>query len=162
MVLSDYYFSRSYSTDDVEKTPAKFYNSALKEAIIYKRIAGYFSSASFAIVSNGLKTFIENGGKMQFIFNVQLDEADYDNLLIGYDTPETIIESRFLDDLSDFENECIQNHAKVLGWLIAQKILEVTHTSTGKLRLTTDHRYFFPAESPQSLLKPWLQWLYFA
>jgi len=125
MVLSDYYFSRSYSTDDVEKKPAKFYNSALKEAIIYKRIAGYFSSASFAIVSNGLKTFIENGGKMQFIFNVQLDEADYDNLLIGYDTPETIIESRFLDDLSDFENECIQNHAKVLGWLIAQKILEV-------------------------------------
>lgn len=125
MALSDYYFSRSYSTDDVEKKPAKFYNTALKEAVVYKRIAGYFSSASFAVVSKGLKTFIENGGKMQFIFNVQLNEEDYENIMLGYETPKTIIESRFLEDLSNFQDECLHNHAKVLGWLIAQNILEV-------------------------------------
>lgn len=125
MVLSDHYFSRIYTTDDKERKPVKFYNSALKEAVVYKRIAGYFSSASFAIVSNGLKTFIENGGKMQFIFNVQLEEADYENMLLGFSSPETIIESRFLSDLSNFQDECLQNHARVLGWLIAQKMLEI-------------------------------------
>ncbi|MDD4437781.1 MAG: DEAD/DEAH box helicase family protein [Tissierellia bacterium] len=126
MSFQDLTLLPSYNTDDEKYNPARtFYNPVLSRAKTYKRVAGYFSSSSFAFIGKGLGTFIQNGGLMQFILNVQLLEDDYMNIRLGIESPETIIESRFLNDLSNIQDECLHNHAKVLGWLIANNRLEV-------------------------------------
>ncbi|MFA7030366.1 MAG: DEAD/DEAH box helicase family protein [Candidatus Cloacimonadaceae bacterium] len=126
MSFQDLVLSPTYNTDDEKYNPARnFYNPVLSRTKIYKRVAGYFSSSSFAFIGKGLGALIQNGGLMQFVLNVQLLEDDYMNIRLGMESPETIIESRFLNDLSSIQDECLNNHAKVLGWLIANNRLEV-------------------------------------
>jgi len=126
MSFQDVVLLPTYNTDDEKYNPARnFYNPVLSRAKVYKRVAGYFSSSSFAFIGKGLGALIQNGGLMQFVLNVQLLEDDYMNIRLGMESPETIIESRFLNDLSNIKDECIYNHAKVLGWLIANNRLEV-------------------------------------
>ncbi|MDD3069212.1 MAG: DEAD/DEAH box helicase family protein [Bacilli bacterium] len=126
MSFQDLVLSPTYNTDDEKYNPARnFYNPVLSRAKTYKRVAGYFSSSSFTFIGKGLGTFIQNGGLMQFVLNVQLLEDDYMNIRLGMESPETILESRFLNDLSNIQDECLHNHAKVLGWLIANNRLEV-------------------------------------
>lgn len=123
--FSDLHLERKYTTEG-ELSPSKdFYNPVLSRAILYQRVAGYFSSSSFAFIGDGLYSFIQNNGKMQFIFNVQLLEEDYKQIELGLSHPEKIIESKFLSDLSTIEDECVKNHAKLLGWLLAHNILDV-------------------------------------
>ncbi|MDW7774875.1 MAG: DEAD/DEAH box helicase family protein [Methanosarcinales archaeon] len=102
-----------------------FYVPSLKNAVTYKRIAGYFSSSSFGVASEGLSHFIKNSGRMQFISNVKLFPQDYEQIEKGLTDPEEIIQSKFLKDLSNIQDECIKNHVKVLGWLIANNYLEI-------------------------------------
>ncbi len=126
MSFQDVVLLPTYNTDDEKYNPARnFYNPVLSRAKVYKRVAGYFSSSSFAFIGKGLGALIQNGGLMQFVLNVQLLEDDYMNIRLGMESPETIIESRFLNDLSSIQDECLKNHAKVLGRLIANNLLEV-------------------------------------
>lgn len=102
-----------------------FYIPVLREAVSYKRITGYFSSSSFLTAAEGLTRLIKNNGHMQFILNVVLSEKDYDQIEKGTENPEEIIENNLIHDLDTFENECRNDHVKVLGWLIAHGYLEV-------------------------------------
>lgn len=102
-----------------------FYVPALKKAVSYKRIAGYFSSSSFGVASEGLSQFIKNNGRMHFISNVKLSPQDYEQIEKGLTDPEEIIKSKFLNDLSNIQDECIKNYVTVLGWLIANNYLEI-------------------------------------
>lgn len=102
-----------------------FYVPALKKAVSYKRIAGYFSSSSFGVASEGLSQFIKNNGRMHFISNVKLSPQDYEQIEKGLTDPEEIIKSKFLNDLSNIQDDCIKNYVKVLGWLIANNYLEI-------------------------------------
>jgi superfamily II DNA or RNA helicase len=102
-----------------------FYILVLKEAHIYRRVTGYFSSSSFFIAARGFSEFIKKGGHFQFILNVQLSDEDYEQIEKGIKSPEEIIASRFLLDLSDLEDECKKNHAKVIGWLISNNQMEI-------------------------------------
>ena len=102
-----------------------FYVPALKKAVSYKRIAGYFSSSSFGVASEGLSQFIKNNGRMHFISNVKLSPQDYEQIEKGLTDPDEIIKSKFLNDLSNIQDDCIKNYVKVLGWLIANNYLEI-------------------------------------
>lgn len=125
MPFCNLHLERKYTTDEDIFPSKAFYTPVLSEAILYQRIAGYFSSSSFAFIGDGLRSFIQNKGRMQFIFNVQLLEEDYNQIELGLSHPEKIIESKFLSDLSTIEDECVKNHAKILGWLLANNILEI-------------------------------------
>ncbi len=102
-----------------------FYISVLREASTYRRVTGYFSSTSFAIAAAGLAQFVKNGGHMQFILNVRLTEEDYEQIERGTQSPESIIASRILEDLTTLEDEFLRNHARTLGWLIANDFLDL-------------------------------------
>ncbi len=125
MSFNNLHLELNYTTDGDILPSKSFYTPVLSKAILYQRIAAYFSSSSFAFIGEGLHSFIQNGGKMQFIFNVQLLEEDYYQIEFGLSYPEKIIESKFLSDLSTIEDECVKNHAKILGWLLANNILEI-------------------------------------
>ena len=61
-----------------------------------------------------------------------MSDEDYDQIKKGTKSPEEIIQSRFLSDLSDLEDECKKNHAKVIGWLISNNQMEIKVGFIGK------------------------------
>lgn len=124
MSFQNLQLKHSYSSEN-DNLVVDFYIPVLKEAQIYRRVTGYFSSSSLFIAARGFSEFIKKGGQFQFILNIQLSDEDYDQIKKGTKSPEEIIESRFLSDLSDLEDECKKNHAKVIGWLISNNQMEV-------------------------------------
>lgn len=124
MTFKELNLKHSYNSEK-DNILEDFYVPALKKAVSYKRIAGYFSSSSFGVASEGVSQFIKNNGKMQFISNVKLSPQDYEQIEKGLTDPEEIIKSKFLNDLSNIQDECIKNHVKILGWLIANNYLEI-------------------------------------
>ena len=101
-----------------------FYVPVLKEARRYDRISGYFDSSSLAIAAKGMGDFILNGGKMRLICGAKLYPHDLEMIKNASDAKD-IISDRFLEDLDNIEDELINNHIKVLGWMIKNDILEI-------------------------------------
>jgi len=124
MSFQNIHLKHSYSSEK-DNLVDDFYIPVLKEANIYRRVTGYFSSSSLFIAARGFSEFIKKGGHFQFILNVQLSDDDYEHIEKGIQSPDEIIQSRFLSDLSELEDECKRNHAKVIGWLISNNQMEI-------------------------------------
>jgi len=124
MSFQNLQLKHSYSSEK-DNLVEDFYIPVLKEAHVYRRVTGYFSSSSLFIAARGFSECIKNGGHFQFILNIQLSDEDYEQIEKGITVPEEIIKSRFLSDLSDLEDECKKNHAKVIGWLISNNQMEI-------------------------------------
>lgn len=103
----------------------EFYIPVLSQTVNYRRITGYFSSSSFGVAAGGLIGLIKNRGRMQFIMNVHLSSDDYNAIEQGLSSPEKIIGTQITKNFEELQDKIAQNHAKILGWLIANKILEV-------------------------------------
>ena len=124
MSFQNLQLKHSYSSEN-DNLVDDFYIPVLNEAQVYRRVTGYFSSSSLFIAARGFSEFIKKGGRFQFILNIQLSNEDYEQIEKGIKSPEDIIQSRFLSDLSDLEDECKKNHAKVIGWLISNNQMEI-------------------------------------
>lgn len=101
-----------------------FYNLVLTESVKYDRLAGYFSSGSLSVAAKGMTNLIGNNGHIRLLCGVQLSEEDWDSI----SNPEQfkdLINKNFLDEYENLEDELIWNYTKVLGWMIANGILEV-------------------------------------
>ncbi|WP_319643370.1 DEAD/DEAH box helicase family protein [Methanovulcanius yangii] len=124
MALPDITLKHVYNSEK-DNILEDFYINVLRESVSYKRITGYFSSSSFSVAGKGLIAFIKNGGNMQFILNVQLIPNDYKAIQEGLKSPENIISRILLDDLENNPDQMAKNHAAILGWLVANQILDV-------------------------------------
>jgi superfamily II DNA or RNA helicase len=69
-------FKYRYSTGRKD-LPFDFFEMALSNSISFDMGLGYFSSASFNILSVGIAHFISNGGNMRLYINQYLTEEDY-------------------------------------------------------------------------------------
>ena len=63
----------------------EFYVPVLKEATLYKRAVGFFSSTVLLQITRGLSSLIERKGKMQLLISPKLDPKDYDAIEKGYE-----------------------------------------------------------------------------
>lgn len=124
MNLKELNLKKSYDSDENDILN-DFYIPALSNSVVYKRLAGFFSSSSLAIAAKGLSNFIINGGKMKLITSAKLQKADMDAIQNAHKNPEKIIEKIFLDDLNSIENEFVKDHISALGWMIANGKLEI-------------------------------------
>ncbi|MCL4481649.1 MAG: DEAD/DEAH box helicase family protein [Bacteroidetes bacterium] len=75
-MLKDKDFKYRYSTGRKD-LPFDFFELALSNSINFDMGLGYFSSASFNILSVGIAHFISNGGNMRLYINQYLTEEDY-------------------------------------------------------------------------------------
>lgn len=101
-----------------------FYNLALSHSVRYDRLSGYFSSGSLCVAAKGMTKLIENNGHIRLLCGVQLSKEDWESI----SNPEQfkdIINKNFLDEYENLEDELTWNYTKVLGWMIANGILEV-------------------------------------
>lgn len=95
MSLRDVKVKIEYRTliDDMAK---EFYIPLLKEANLYKRAVGYFSSSVLIEISNGIMGLVKNGGKIRIITSPNLSQDDLDAIRLGYAERESVI-SRALE-----------------------------------------------------------------
>src|SRR3990172_7807087 len=117
------------SEDDVVNS---FYNPVLSQAVSYSRLAGFFSSSALAVVARGMSNFIRNNGKMELIVGAKLQENDVEAIRQGMEEPEKLIEKMCVQDLYSINNEFINDHVSALGWMVANKTLEI------KVAIVTD------------------------
>jgi superfamily II DNA or RNA helicase len=115
---------KAYSSD-IDNILKDFYIPALANSIHYCRLAGFFSSTSLAIAAKGISGLIKNDGMMKLVISPRLSKEDLKILVEVNSNPENFIEKRMLDELDKFENEFIRDHVYALGWMVANKILEI-------------------------------------
>lgn len=124
MSFKQIYLKNCYDSDE-DNILTDFYIPILSNAIHYKRIAGYFSSSSFALAASGLAKFIENGGIMQLIVNIGLPEQDVEAIKRGLKSPKEIIDEMMINNLDSLESELIRNHVQALAWMVAKRKLDI-------------------------------------
>ncbi len=124
MSFKDISLKKSYSSDE-DDILNDFYIPTLETSIEYKRLAGFFSSTSLAVAAKGIYGLIKNNGTMKLIVSPKLSKRDIEIIINSNEEPEKYIEKNMLDELEKFENEIIRDHVYALGWMIANKKLEI-------------------------------------
>ena len=97
----------------------------LSEAVEYRRMAGFFTSTSLSVASRGIIGLVENDGIMRIVTSPKLTSADIKIIKDATQNPEKFLESKYFEELSGIDNGFIRNHIALLGWLIANKKLEI-------------------------------------
>ncbi|WP_353485695.1 SNF2-related protein [Apilactobacillus waqarii] len=124
-MLSDKNFKIIYSTD-VDNIQNDFYVTALKEAKEYKRVSGYFSSASLSLFAEGLYELYKNGGKYYLLISNVISENDFKLIKKGYLDKGRLIND-IKDKLSDFSELSDQqkDNFQNLAYLIEIGLVEI-------------------------------------
>ena len=122
--LRDLSLKPAYET--LKEDPVReFYVPALREAVGYDRIAGFFSSTSLALAARGVLGLIENGGHMRLIVSPNLSADDLEAIRRSTADPQAYIESAMIRDLDDLGETLRDNHVRALGWMLANGLLEM-------------------------------------
>lgn len=117
-VIRSTYKSSQYNLVD------EFYNVILSETVNYDRITGFFNSSSLAIAARGLIKFIENNGHMRLLCGSELSKDDLESIINAKEL-KNIINKNFISDIENIEDTIIKNHVKILGWMVANDLLEI-------------------------------------
>ena len=101
-----------------------FYLPALKRAVKYDRVAGYFRSTSLAAASQGYTAFLNNGGHMRLIVGADLQLQDVAAILEGNNQK---LSDELMKELEHPETwpEEVQNGVSLLGAMVESGQLEV-------------------------------------
>lgn len=102
-----------------------FYIPLLKEAVLYKRSVGFFSSSSLLEISYGLTRLINNNGKIQLIASPNLSEEDIEAINKGYEIRESVIERALLQYITEPQNYFEEERLNLLATLIAEEKLDI-------------------------------------
>ena len=78
--------SPEYSSSIVER----FYQPLLKEADLYQRVSGYFSTSGLDLYSESIEELAKNGGNLEYIISKEISKEDYDRIKAGYNLLEEI------------------------------------------------------------------------
>ncbi|MCL2311146.1 MAG: DEAD/DEAH box helicase family protein [Firmicutes bacterium] len=123
-MLKDIDFKYRYSTGRID-IPINFCELALSNSIKLDLGLGYFSSASFNVLSVGFARFICNGGNMRLYINQHLTEDDYillqNNQVVDFE--EYILQS--FCSLKTTLSKRDEHFFKCLSYLIQNKRIEI-------------------------------------
>jgi len=103
-----------------------FYIPLLKQAILYQRAVGFFSSSSLIEISKGIATMASAGGRIQIVASPYLSDEDIKAIKKGYADREKVIENALLSQLSDEHADYYSmERLNLLANLIADGILDI-------------------------------------
>ena len=102
-----------------------FYVPCLKEAKVYKRAVGFFSSSILLQISKGLGSIAKKGGKIKLLVSPRLSKDDYEAIEKGYNLKQLVSDKfeKEFDENVIFEQKT--ERFTLLSYLIAQNILEI-------------------------------------
>lgn len=102
-----------------------FYNPVLKQAIMYKRAVGFFSSSALVSLTGGICGLIENGGRIQLIASPRLSEEDIEAINDGIRRRDEVIKEALLRELREPKGKFEEARLNLLSNLIAAGRLEI-------------------------------------
>ena len=102
-----------------------FYIPLLKEASLYKRSVGFFSSSSLLEISYGIAKLVNNNGKILLIASPNLSQEDIEAINKGYELREDVIERALLRYITEPQNYFEEERLNLLATLIAQEKLDI-------------------------------------
>lgn len=109
----------------IDNVAKDFYIPLLKEAILYQRAVGFFSSSALVEISKGLIGFVRNGGRIQLVASPCLTQEDIDAISKGYELREKIVERALLRNLYEAETPYQKSRLNLLSQLIADGVLDI-------------------------------------
>ena len=124
MGLRDLNLKPAYDSDE-DDLVNEFYIPVLSNSIIYRRLAGFFSSTALYIAAQGILGLIKNNGKMQLVAGAILRKSDIEAINACLATKEEIVGNSIKRELENINEEFIKNHVKALGWMVANNLLEI-------------------------------------
>jgi hypothetical protein len=134
--LSDLSFRLSYRTgrDDLVQD---FFNPCLGASVLYRRAAGYFTSAGLALAARGVASLAIRGGTMRLVVSPHLEPDDVEALQAAVDHPAEVLRAIAARSLADIEDALVRDRLNALGWLAATGRLEIKLA----LRVDTQGRF---------------------
>lgn len=131
MALTDLSLKREYRSykNNVVK---EFYIPVLKEAILYRRAVGFFTSEALVEISKGISGLIENEGHIQLIVSPILNKEDIEAIEQGYNSRE-IVEKALLREMKDPQDANDKERLAWISYLISISRLDIKVAFTKKL-----------------------------
>ncbi len=125
MSLRDCIIKYEYRSS-IDNVVQDFYIPLLREAKVYRRAVGFFSSTSLIAISKGIASMAQNDGKMQIVSSPHLSDDDIEAIQHGYQRRNEIIENALLRELS-YENTDYSSMERLnlLASLIADGVLDI-------------------------------------
>ena len=111
---------KTYKNDIIKE----FYTTVLKEAVLYQRAVGFFSSTALIDLTKGISGMIKNGGRIQFIVSPLLTQEDIDAINKGYEKRKIIGEA-LMREFREPENYFQEERLNWLAYLIEEGFLEI-------------------------------------
>lgn len=121
--LPDHNWKARYSHEDGDLVYL-FYVPALRCAVRYDRLTGYFSADALALAARGVEGLIHNGGHMRLVVGCTLDEAEREAIQTGYDLRK-LVEQKLAQIPLDPPDDLAASALGSLQWLVAAGRLEV-------------------------------------
>ncbi len=113
-----------------------FYIPILQYSTVYKRAVGFFSSSSFAEISRGIVSLIQNNGYIQLVASPLLSPDDIEAIKKGYELRNEIVKNAILRTLIVSDDYFESERLNLLANLIADNKLDI------KIALTEDDTNF--------------------
>lgn len=111
---------RSFQNDIVNE----FYIPTLKNAVLYQRAVGFFSSAALTLISNGINEICKNNGKIQIIASPKLSDDDINEIKKGY-AERKIIEQALIREICEPRTKEEEHKLSFIAKLIAENYLDI-------------------------------------
>ena len=111
---------KTYKNDIIKE----FYTPVLKEAVLYQRAVGFFSSTALIDLTKGISGMIKNKGRIQFIVSPLLSQEDIDAINKGYEKKKIIGEA-LMREFREPENYFQEERLNWLAYLIEEGFLEI-------------------------------------
>lgn len=125
MGLRNLDIKKSYISCGEENIAKSFLVPALKQARLYQRSVGFFSSSVFEPIIDGIVALSRNGGRIQLVASPQLSEEDVKAINLGYQKREEIINNAFSRDFIASIDALDDAKLKLLAALIAKGTLDI-------------------------------------
>lgn len=122
--LSELPLKLSYRTgrDDLARD---FFIPCLESTTLYRRAAGYFTSAGLALAARGVASLASRGGKMRLVVSPYLDPDDLNALQMAIDNPAVVLRNIAAKNLADIEDALVKDRLNALAWLAATGLLKI-------------------------------------
>ena len=125
MSLTDMELKKEYRSL-LDNVVQDFYIPLLKDATLYQRAVGFFSSSSLVEISKGITAMAEAGGKIQIVASPYLSDEDVEAIRKGYADRDKIIERALISSLSDEHTDYYSmERLNLLANLIANEVLDI-------------------------------------
>lgn len=122
-LLLDHPWLVKYTPDDGNLVKL-LYVPALRCAVRYDRLTGYFSASALALAARGVEGLLMNQGRMRMVVGCTLGQAEIDAISKG-EALKAAVERSIIAVPLDPVRPDVVNALELLAWMIAQGHLEV-------------------------------------